>query len=123
MKPFFFISLLILGGCQTRLHNASLERAPDAASAPVWEELVTSDPGTFLETRSTQSRIQKQRNQFQVLQSCAGQSAGAASILDMDLLFIRLENWPTERLEKEYLSQMSVQTLRCLQDNTSYLGS
>lgn len=113
-----FPLLLLLTACQSA---PKIARGPDAAPAPAaWREFVTDEPATFLDTRDTRRRLDERRARRQALRECGLDEHGG--VLETDLLFIRLENWPPARLEDEYRARMSPQTLRCLRARTPAPG-
>lgn len=120
---FLILCLLALSACQTKSVDNSRQRNPDAVleSTTPWREIINQEPATFLDILETKKRIQDRNRKISILQEC-GVNGFKGEALEMDLLFIRLNNWPEGRLQKEYLHHMSPQNLRCLQEKSTYLG-
>lgn len=119
MKWMIVLVFLSLNACQTKSRFSGPLRNPDAIDAPAasaWQEIWVDEPATFLDTAETEKRIKERHHKMTILRKC-GVSSFFVQILEVDLLFIRLENWPEGRLQKEYSPKMSPQNLRCLRDN------
>lgn len=121
MRWMIILLFLALSACQTPQRNSNSERTPDAVGGSGWQEILVDEPASFLEATWTQKQVLKRQHKLSLLRDCGVTSLGSEA-LETDLLFIRLENWPSERLQKEYLPKMSPQNLRCLQDGMNHVG-
>lgn len=121
MKYLVVFLVAVICSCQTKQTLPDgVQRSPDSTNSG-WQEIIADKPETFLDTKDSLLRLKTRQQKTLLLQQCGVTFLTSQDILETDLLFIRIENWPLERLIKEYESKTSAESLRCLQ-NASFSG-